>query len=94
MVLVHPDRASFLDERPLAAPFEGTRPELAGIHVVDLRRRYLAAGLGFDAVALDKVGHLSPQGHAFVAEVLRDELARTGAIRRGASRTTRHATPL
>jgi GDSL-like Lipase/Acylhydrolase len=84
LVVLHPDRSSFRGDRALDAPFDGTRPELAGIRVLDLRQSYAAAGLGFDSVAIDKVGHLSPQGHAFVAEVLRQELGRGGRDANGA----------
>ena len=71
-VLLHPDRPSFLGEEKLVTPLEGGR--LSGIRVVDLRPRYRAARLDYEIVAFDDIGHLTPTGHAFVAEVLRDEL--------------------
>jgi hypothetical protein len=75
LVLVHPDRPAMLGDERLAAVFSEGRPELAGLRVIDLRRSYAAAGVDFDVLTTDKIGHLSPRGHAFVAGVLRDELA-------------------
>jgi hypothetical protein len=81
LLVLHPDRPSFPGESKLTAPFAEGRPELAGVRVVDLRRVYASAGLDFDAVATDKIGHLSPRGHALVAEALGGELARMPHVR-------------
>ena len=75
LVLLHPDRPTMAGEERMIAPFEEGRPELAGVRIVDLRRRYEQAGLAFDDFATDKIGHLGPRGHAFIAAVLREELA-------------------
>jgi hypothetical protein len=46
-----------------------------GIAVVDMATRFVALGRPFGAVALDRVGHLSPLGHAIASEVLETEIA-------------------
>jgi len=79
LVLLHPDRTIFAGDRTLPGPFEAGRPELEGLRVVDLHRAYDSAGLSYDMVAIDKVGHLSPRGNEFVAEVIRGELSRMKA---------------
>ncbi len=73
-VLLHPDRASYQGDAQRVSPIESPPLEASGIRVIDLRRHYWAAGLGYDLVAFDDIGHLTPTGHAFVAEVLREEL--------------------
>jgi hypothetical protein len=85
LLVLHPDRPSFLGEGRLTALFHERRPELEGIDMLDLQRSYAAAGVDFDTVASDKIGHLNPYGHAFVADVLRKELPRPagGAAREG-----------
>ncbi len=75
LVLLHPDRASFEGDDRLAAPLLTSAVTDAGARVIDLRKRYWSARLRFDQVAFDDVGHLTPTGHSFVAEVLREELA-------------------
>lgn len=48
----------------------------AGIRAVDFRARFNALGLKAGDVTLDDTGHLSPRGHALVAETLEHEIAR------------------
>jgi hypothetical protein len=68
ILLVHPDRSSFEGESELAELVAArTSPT---VRAVDLRFEYLALDLGFWDVALDRVGHLNPRGHAVVARVL------------------------
>ncbi len=74
----------------------GIRPELAerfheslaaeGVGVVDIGARFRALGQRAPALAIDSTGHLSPQGHALVGEILEREItARYAATaRRGA----------
>jgi hypothetical protein len=74
MVLLHPDRGSYMGEAKLVAPLESAPLDSARLRVIDLRRQYWAAGLGYELIAFDDIGHLTPTGHAFVAEILRQEL--------------------
>jgi hypothetical protein len=74
VVLLHPDRASYSGDDLLASPLERLDAGSAGLRVIDLRRRYWEAGLAFERLAFDEIGHLTPVGHAFVADVLRHEL--------------------
>jgi hypothetical protein len=71
LVALHPDRAAFEGR---SAPAAGLRDGLAaaGVSVLDLGARYRDEGWGFEALTLDGLGHLSPQGHAVVAEEIRD----------------------
>jgi hypothetical protein len=80
LVLLHPDRDSFGGDDRLVAPFEAGEVSAAGARIIDLRRRYWAARLGFDQIAFDDIGHLTSTGHSFVAEILRSELG-SGAVR-------------
>jgi GDSL-like Lipase/Acylhydrolase family len=74
IVLLHPDRGSYLGDARMVSPIESALVSSAGVRVVDLRRHYWSAGLRYELVAFDDIGHLTPAGHAFVAEVLRQEL--------------------
>ncbi len=70
LVLVHPNSESFAgDPDPGDALLRD--PRLQELDLVDLRRSYRERGLGFTDFALDKPGHLTPRGHAVVAEVVR-----------------------
>jgi hypothetical protein len=73
VVVLHPDRGAFQGDAERISPIESAALE-SGIRVIDLRRHYRAAGLSYDLIAFDEIGHLTPTGHAFVAEVLREEL--------------------
>ena len=68
LVLVHPDRRALKGDDTLLLPFQA--PRFDGIEIVDLRDRYERAGLHYKLVTLDKIGHLSPMGHAIVARIL------------------------
>lgn len=70
LVLLHPNHDSFA-----GTPDPGDAllrdPRLQGLEVLDLRQSYRERGLGFGDFALDNPGHLTPRGHAVVAEVVR-----------------------
>ena len=68
LVLVHPDRRALKGDDTLLLPFQA--PRFDGIEIVDLRDRYERAGLHYKLATLDKIGHLSPMGHAIVAWIL------------------------
>ena len=75
LVLLHPNRRSFLDDPGFAEPFAAAARRLRpATGVIDLRSRYLERGLAWEDFALDKLGHLNPRGHEIVAEVLAKEL--------------------
>lgn len=72
LVLVHPDRRALKGDDTLLLPFQ--EPRFDGMEIVDLQDRYARAGLHYKLVTLDKIGHLSPMGHAIVARILREAL--------------------
>ena len=49
--------------------------EAGGPEAYDLGCDYRATGTGYDEIAYDRVGHLTVDGHARVAEVLADYLS-------------------
>jgi lysophospholipase L1-like esterase len=76
LVLLHPNRRAFEGDDGAVDAFrlparEGSAPP----RVLDLRSVYAEDGLGWADFALDKLGHLSPRGHALVARALARELA-------------------
>ena len=74
LLVLHPDRRAFSGDGTLVAPMAG----LNGIRTVDMAREYTSRGLGFEAVAFDRLGHLSAAGHAAAAAILRDLLEGPG----------------
>ncbi len=77
LVLLHPDRAAFEERSPPAVRLsEGL--SAAGVPALDLAARYREAGWSFADLTLDGLGHLSPRGHAVVADAIRDALASRG----------------
>jgi hypothetical protein len=77
VVLLHPNRRAFQGDESFLEPYRDA-PRWLGrdVPVVDLRETYTAAGLTWEDLALDKLGHLTPLGHDRVAEVLADLLGR------------------
>ena len=75
LVLLHPNRRSYLGDVAFLEPFQaaarGLRP---ATRTLDLRATYLEQGLAWEDFTLDKLGHLNPRGHRIVAEVLAKEL--------------------
>lgn len=65
----HPSKASYRGEVDWPERV-ARRAGLADLQVVSLAERYRAARLPFAAIALDGIGHLSPQGHRLAAHVL------------------------
>ncbi len=73
VLAVHPSKASYRGE--VGWPERVTRQAgLAGLQVVSLGEAYHAAGLPYGALAVDGIGHLSPQGHRLAADALRAAL--------------------
>jgi hypothetical protein len=69
-----PNRFSYRSKSRLAERFlESVHTE--GITVVDMAARFVALGQPFSAVSLDRIGHLSPLGHAIASQVLESEIA-------------------
>jgi hypothetical protein len=64
LLVLHPDRRTFEGDDTLLAPLR----ELPAITTVDLSAEYRRRGLAWDAGAIDRIGHLSPRGHAVAAE--------------------------
>ncbi len=78
LVVLHPDRAAFEERSPLAVRLQDGL-SAAGVPALDLGARYREAGWAFADLTLDGLGHLSPRGHAVVADEIRDALARPSA---------------
>ncbi len=50
-------------------------PQLAGAEVVEMAREYQRRGLGYDDVAFDGIGHLTPLGHRVAAELIAEKFS-------------------
>jgi lysophospholipase L1-like esterase len=80
VVVLHPDWDTFASgSRRTSGIFSG--PGLDGVRLIDLNRHYKEARLKWRRLALDEVGHLSPEGHRVVADLLEGELAAAVASR-------------
>ena len=69
LVALHPNRRAFLGDDALLEPFLPS-PATSGPETLDLRASYTRAGLSWDEVAGDKLGHLRPRGHDEAARAL------------------------
>ena len=75
LVLLHPNRRSYLGDPSVTEPFLAAAQRLRpATGVIELRSTYLEQGLAWKDFTLDKLGHLNPRGHRLVAEVLAKEL--------------------
>jgi hypothetical protein len=73
LVASFPSGLSYEMKSPLADRFlEALRAE--DVRVVNMGARFGAMGLDPTALALDRTGHLSPQGHAIACEILESEI--------------------
>ena len=76
LVLLHPNRRAFEGDDGAVEPFlPPASVPTSTPTVLDLRSVYAEDGLAWADFALDKLGHLSPRGHALVARALARELA-------------------
>ena len=73
LVASFPNGIDFAAEPPLHGRFHELLSR-AAVRVVDFRARFSALGMKPADVTLDDTGHLSPRGHALVAEVLEREI--------------------
>lgn len=69
VLVAHPSKASYRGNGDWLERV-ARQPGLTGLQVVSLKDAYRAAGLPYDALALDGIGHLSPQGHRLAADAL------------------------
>jgi hypothetical protein len=72
LVLLFPSRDSWESNRWSRSLLEA--PQLAGVEVVEMAREYQRRGLGYDDVAFDGIGHLTPLGHRVAAELIAEKL--------------------
>jgi hypothetical protein len=89
LVLLHPNKDGFHAGSDLRDGFFDA-PVLRGVDIVDMAAVYQARGMRWSQIALDAVGHLTPAGHAVVAETILDRLrGRTDGVvqRPGAARS-------
>ena len=69
VVLVHPDRRAWDGDDILVTPLTSGR--LGRTRIVLMEAHYGARKLAFQEITLDRLGHLSPRGHAVAAEIIR-----------------------
>ena len=68
VLVVHPDRRAWTGDASLVTPL--TSGGLEGTRLVLMQGEYAARGIDFDGITLDRLGHLSPSGHAAAARIL------------------------
>jgi lysophospholipase L1-like esterase len=72
LVALHPNRRAFQGDDSLLAPFLPSSPP----ETLDLRGHYARAGISWEELTRDKLGHLSQRGHDLAAEALAEALRR------------------
>jgi len=68
VVLIHPDRRAWSGDETMVTPL--TAAGLGRTHLVTMGAHYRARKLSFEELTLDRLGHLSPRGHAVASEVI------------------------
>ena len=68
VVLIHPDRRAWSGDDAMVTPL--TSGGLGRTPVVPMRREYGARRVSFEEMTLDRLGHLSPRGHAVASEII------------------------
>lgn len=74
LVALFPYRRSWDGETERVDFLKRLLREEEGVAFVDMAEGFRARGLEFDALAVDKLGHLNARGHAAAAEVLEEAL--------------------
>jgi GDSL-like lipase/acylhydrolase family protein len=69
VVLMHPDQRAWSGDDAMVTPL--TSGGLGRTRIVPMLEEYEARGLSFDEITLDRLGHLSPKGHAVASEIIR-----------------------
>jgi hypothetical protein len=69
VVLIHPDRRAWSGDDAMVTPL--TSGGLGRTRVVSMREEYGARRLSFEEITIDRLGHLSPKGHAAASEIIR-----------------------
>jgi hypothetical protein len=81
-VLIHPDRRAWSGDDTMVTPLTSGR--LGRTHLVTMQGEYAARRLSFEEIAIDRLGHLSPKGHAVASEIIRSVI---DSLAGGASRS-------
>jgi hypothetical protein len=68
VVLVHPDRRAWSGDNAMVTPL--TSGGMGRTRLVLMRGEYEKRKLSFEDVCLDRLGHLSPKGHAGASEII------------------------
>jgi hypothetical protein len=68
VVLIHPDRRAWSGDDTMVTPL--TVGGIGRTHLVTMGAHYRARKLSFEELTLDRLGHLSPKGHAVASEVI------------------------
>ncbi len=69
VVLIHPDRRAWSGDDTMVTPL--TSGGLGRTRVVPMLGEYESRRLSFEEVTIDRLGHLSPKGHAVASEIIR-----------------------
>ncbi len=69
VVLIHPDRRAWSGDEAMVTPL--TSGGLGRTRVVLMQGEYAARRLSVEELTLDRLGHLSPKGHAVASEIIR-----------------------
>jgi hypothetical protein len=68
VVVIHPDRRAWSGDEQMVTPL--TSGGLGRTHLVSMSAHYRARKLSFEELTIDRLGHLSPKGHAVASEVI------------------------
>jgi len=74
LVALFPYHRSWDEGSPQLEFFKRLLAQEQGVRFVDMEQRFRERGLEFGDIAVDKLGHLSPRGHATTAQILDAEL--------------------
>ena len=69
VVLIHPDRRAWAGDDTMVTPL--TSGKLGRTRIVPMLGEYGSRTLTFEELTLDRLGHLSPKGHAVASEIIR-----------------------
>jgi hypothetical protein len=69
VVLIHPDRRAWSGDDTMVTPL--TSGGLGLTRIVPMLGEYESRTLSFEELTIDRLGHLSPKGHAVASEIIR-----------------------
>ena len=69
VLLIHPDRRAWSGDETMVTPLTSGR--LGRTRIVPMLGEYGSRTLTFEELTIDRLGHLSPKGHAVASEIIR-----------------------